>query len=77
MARVNQEAVEYRLGRADHVLCWHNEVNDGVVQLHTLPTVSRLIALLVPVEHLRDLIAHRAKRAPPTIPTINEFARTG
>lgn len=73
MAHVDEEAVEHRLRRAHHVFRRHNVLDGAVVELRACPAVARLVALLVPVEHLQDLVAHGAERAPPVFPAVDEL----
>ena len=65
MTDVNEEDVDRRLWRSDHVLCRRNKLNDRVVKLGALPSVTRLVASLVPVEQLRHLVRHAAHAASP------------
>ena len=70
MADVDEEAVEDWLRGANHILRRSDKLNDGVVQLGSRPSVTRLVLLLIPVKHLRDLVRHTAQCTPPPVPTI-------
>lgn len=50
MADIDQEDVYGGLGRADHIFGWCDELDDGMVELGTCPSIARLVAHLVPVK---------------------------
>jgi hypothetical protein len=56
MADIDQENVDRGLGRANHVLSGRNEFDDRMIELCTRPSVSGLVAYLIPVEELWDLV---------------------
>lgn len=67
MADVNQEHINRRWRRSEHVFRRRYKVNNRVVELSASPAVSRLISHLVPVEQLGNLVRHRAHAASPAI----------
>lgn len=70
MADVDQEDIDGRLGRANHVLSGRDELNNRVIELGTGPPVTRLVARLVPVEQLGYLVRHVAHTTPPSANTF-------
>lgn len=67
VADVDEEYINSRLRRSDHVFGRCNKLDYCVVQLGTRPAISRLIPGLVPVKQLRDLVRHTAHAATPAI----------
>lgn len=74
IADVDQEDVDWRLRRSDHILCWRYEVYYSVIQLRSLPAVGRLVRLLVPIEEAWDFVRQVAHRALPSISAFYEGA---
>jgi hypothetical protein len=50
---VDEEEVDEWLGRADHVFCWGDKLDDRVAEFGTLHAVEGLSCLRVIVKHLR------------------------
>lgn len=73
MSHVDEEDVEHRLGRSNHVLCRRDVLDNSVVELSTLPAVHGLVVFLIPIEHLRDFIAHCALPACPAVDALHEW----
>jgi hypothetical protein len=65
MADIDKENVYRGLGRSNHILSGRNEFDDGMIELGTCPSISRLVAYLIPVEKLRDFVRHIAHAASP------------
>ena len=47
---INQNHVDQGLRRADHILCWGNVLDHGVVEFLSLPAIHGLLCLRVIVE---------------------------
>lgn len=73
MTHVDEEDLEHRPGRSNHVLCRRDVLNDSVVELRTLAGVRRLVLFLIPIEHLRVLVAHCTQCAPPACLAVDEL----
>lgn len=73
MANIDQEDVDGRLGRANHILRWCYILHCTVTELCSAPAVTRLVTRLIPVEHLGNFVAQVAHTATPTITAINEL----
>ena len=73
VADIDQEHVNRWLRGSDHIFSRGDELHDRVIQLRTSPSISRLVPLLVPIKHLRDLVGHRTHATPPTVPIVNEL----
>lgn len=73
VADIDQEHVYRWLRRSNHILGGSDEFNNRVIQLGTSPPISRLAPLLVPIEHLRNLVGHRTHATPPTISVVDEL----
>ena len=65
MTNINEEDIDRRLWRSDHVLCGRNKLDNRMIEFGALPTITRLVASLVPVEELGHLIRHAAHAASP------------
>ena len=73
MADIDQEHVHSWLRRSNHILSGGDKLHCRVIQLSTSPPISWLVPLLVPIEHLRDLVGHGTHAAPPTVSVVNEL----
>ena len=75
MTDINQEHVDCRLRRPDHVLSRGYKFNARMIQFMTSPTISGLVANLIPVKQLGNLIGHAAHAASPSVFSVSSISR--
>lgn len=56
MADINEEDIHCWLGWPNHVLGRGNKLDNGMVQLVTSPSITRLVTGLVPIKELRYFV---------------------
>jgi hypothetical protein len=66
MAHVDEEDIDSRLRRPDHVFGRCYELDDSMSQLSTRPAIRGLVPGLVPIKQLWDLVRHATHTAAPT-----------
>lgn len=69
---IEQEKVHQRLGWANHILLWCDELYHRVVKLWPLPPVNALLCSCIPVKGLRDVVGEVAHVAPPSVSVVQK-----
>lgn len=70
MADIDEEDIDGGLWWANHVLSGSNKLDDSMIELSACPSVSRLIAGLVPIEELRHFVGHITHATSPSTDTL-------
>lgn len=72
IAHIDQEKVDQRLRRSDHVFLRSNELDHAVVQIGAERAVSRPLVCGIPIESLGDIVGEVTHVATPAVAMVEE-----
>ena len=72
MTDIEEEQINKRLRRSDHVFLGRNELNNRVVEFRSLPSIYTLLCCCIPIESLWNIVREVTHITSPSMSMVEE-----